>query len=194
MRPQHAIMSCFLLQALAFGAWLPRIPEVQDRLGLGTGDLAIALLGLPLGLLVTMPFAGPIVARLGGRTTIVASFPAFLAAISLPALSTHMLMLFAALFLCGIAMSMIELGMNIVADEVERARGVNIMSRCHGFWSLGMTAGSLLSVGLASVGVPAHWAIMLIAAGVLPLALLVCRALPPSTAHAPQQREGKVSG
>jgi hypothetical protein len=61
LRPQHLIMLAFLLQPLAFGNWLPRIPEIQERLGLGPAELALALLGMPIGLLATMPLAGPIV-------------------------------------------------------------------------------------------------------------------------------------
>src|SRR5215204_5791099 len=98
-------MLCFLLQPLAFGGWLPRIPESQARLELGPAELAFTLLGLPIGLILSMPFAGPIVARIGARATVRYSLPAFLCAISLAAFSTHPVMLFGALLLSGIAMA-----------------------------------------------------------------------------------------
>ncbi len=190
LKPQHLIMLCFFLQPLAFAGWLPRIPEIQERLGLGPADLALALLGLPAGLLLMMPFAGPIVARIGGRATVRIFLPAFLVAMSLPAFSLHPAMLFGALLLCGITMSMIELGMNIVADEIERRDSVAIMSRCHGFWSFGMMAGSLIGVALAAAGLAPQWAILLVALLTLPIGFLVTRALP---YVAPQSAQGEGS-
>jgi MFS family permease len=183
-------MLCFFLQPLAFGGWLPRIPEIQQRLGLGPADLALALLGLPAGLLLMMPFAGPLVARIGGRATVRIFLPAFLVAMSLPAFSLHPVMLFGALLLCGVTMSMIELGMNIVADEIERRDGVAIMSRSHGFWSFGMMAGSLIGVALAGAGVAPQWSILAVAAIVIPIGYLVSTALP---YVAPSKAEGEGS-
>ncbi len=194
MKSRHLIMLSFFLQPLAFGGWLPRIPEIQARLGLGPADLSLALLGLPVGLLLTLPVAGPIVARLGGRRSVMVFLPAFLVAMSLPAFSMHIATLFGALLLCGIAMSMIELGMNIVADEIEQRDKVPIMSRCHGFWSFGMMTGSLIGVGFASAGLAPQWSILLVAAIVLPFVLLVTRALPVTLAVSPAEAGLKVHG
>jgi len=193
MKPQHLIMGTFFLQALSFGAWLPRIPELQARLELGPSGLALALLGLPLGLLAAMPFAGPLVARIGGRSAVRWSFPAFLACICLPPASSHFAMLFVALLLTGAAMAIVELGMNIVADDIEKHDKVAIMSRCHGFWSLGMMAGSLCGSGLAAIGLAPHWSALLVAVLVAPLSLLVPAALPASTPAAAVPAE-KASG
>lgn len=194
LSPARLIMLTFLLQPLAFGAWLPQIPQIQERLGLGPAELALGLLGMPAGLILAMPFAGPIVSRFGGRTTLLYGLPAFLAAMSLPALSTHVAFLFAALLLCGLAMSMVELGFNVVADEIERSDKVAIMSRCHGFWSLGMAAGSLIGVALAGIGLAPQWSVFLVAAASLPGALLVARALPASPAPEPSLHAGKSTG
>lgn len=49
---QRLIMAVFFLQPVAFGSWLPRIPDVQRALGLGPAGLALALLGLPVGILL----------------------------------------------------------------------------------------------------------------------------------------------
>lgn len=194
LRPQHLIMLVFLLQPLAFGNWLPRIPEIQARLGLGPAELALALLGMPIGLLATMPFAGPSVARFGARTTVLVMLPAFLVAMALPAFAPHTAALFAALMLCGIVMSLLELGMNVIADEIEKTGGVAIMSRCHGFWSLGMMAGSLIGAGLAGVGLSPHWSAVAVSLLVLPVGMLVARGLPPGTMHVLSTEPGRSSG
>jgi MFS family permease len=180
MSPQRLIMLVFFLQPLAFGSWLPRIPDIQQRLSLGPADLALALLGLPVGILLTLPFAGPLVARIGARAAIRFGFAAFFIAVCLPAFSINIGMLFGTLLLLGVALSTLELGLNVKADETEKATGSVIMSTCHGFWSLGMMAGSLFGAGLASLSLAPQWSVMIAAALLAPFAFLVSRALPES--------------
>ena len=67
MTDTRRIMAIFFIQSIAMGSWFPRIPEVQQALGLGPAQLALALLGMPIGLLITLPFAGGFVARVGAR-------------------------------------------------------------------------------------------------------------------------------
>lgn len=176
--PQRLTMLAFFLQPIAFGAWLPRIPEVQAGLELGPAALAVALLGMPCGTLLTLPFAGPLVGRIGGRAAIIAGFVFYSVAVSLPALAPDMLMLFLALMLAGSAMSFVELGLNVQADLVEKSTGTLIMNTSHGCWSLGIMVGSLIGSGLAASGVPAPLAIPLVAFLVLPIALVTGLALP----------------
>ncbi len=175
---QRLVMLIFFLQPIAFGSWLPRIPDVQAKLGMGPADLAIALLGLPIGTLMTLPFAGRLVAKIGGRATIIYGFVAFLAVVSLPAFAEDITTLFFALMILGVTLSTLELGLNVEADRAEKTTGLMIMSRCHGFWSLGIMAGSLLGVGAAALHLPANWSIALIALLVLPIALFVSVRLP----------------
>jgi MFS family permease len=184
-------MAIFFLQPIAFGAWLPRIPDVQQALGLGPAALALALLGLPVGTLLALPFAGRLAARIGAKATIFWGFPAFLVAVSLPALATSVPLLFVALMLVGSTISTLELGLNVKADQVERAAGRPIMNTCHGFWSFGIMAGSLVGVALAALRIPAFPAIGLTALAALPIALLTARALPEDPAPEAHHTERK---
>ncbi|MBU1334756.1 MAG: MFS transporter [Alphaproteobacteria bacterium] len=182
-------MLIFFLQPIAFGSWLPRIPEVQQALGLGPAGLALALLGLPCGTLLTLPFAGPLVGRIGPRTAILVGMALYSIATSLPALAPSPALLFVALMLAGSSLSFVELGLNVQADLVEKATGATIMTTSHGFWSVGIMVGSLLGSGLAALQLDARWAIALVAAAVLPLALLVANRLPVIAAEAPRGQE-----
>jgi len=186
---QRLTMLVFFLQPIAFGSWLPRIPDVQDMLGLGPAGLAWALLGLPCGTLLTLPFAGPLVGRIGPRRTLLVGFVLYTVAVSLPALATTPIMLFVCLMLAGGAVSFTELGLNVQADAVEKSTGSLIMSTSHGFWSLGIMTGSLIGSGMAALGVEARWAIPLVAVVVLPVALLAARRLPVA---APEPQHGEA--
>lgn len=178
VRTRWLVMAVFFLQPIAFGAWLPRIPDIQQRLELGPADLAMALLGLPIGTLTALLFAGRLVAHIGSRNTIIYGFVAFLGIVGLPALSQNFAWLFVTLAMTGAALSVLELGLNVAADEVEKAGGKFIMNTCHGFWSLGIMTGSLVGAGLAGAGFAPQWSTIGTAVAVLPLALAAAVRLP----------------
>lgn len=178
LTPQRLTMLVFFLQPIAFGSWLVRIPEVQMALGLGPAGLAVALLGLPCGTLLTLPFAGPLVGKIGPRAAIIIGFVLYSIAMMLPGLASESSLLFVALMLIGSSMSFVELGLNVQADAVEKASGAMIMTTSHGFWSVGIMAGSLIGSALAALGLEPRWAIALVAAIVLPVSIVVALALP----------------
>ncbi|MDB5587396.1 MAG: transporter [Devosia sp.] len=190
---QRLTMLVFFLQPVAFGSWLPRIPDVQEMLGLGPAGLAWALLGLPCGTLLTLPFAGPIVGKIGPRRTLLIGFVLYTIAVSLPALAMTPIILFLCLMLAGGAISFTELGLNVQADAVEKSTGSLIMSTSHGFWSLGIMTGSLIGSALAAIGLEARWAIPLVAIVVLPIALLASRQLPDAAPEPHHSETGKRS-
>jgi MFS family permease len=178
LTPQRLIMLVFFLQPIAFGSWLPRIPEIQSGLGMGPAALALALLGMPLGTLLTLPFAGPVVGRIGARITIIVGFVYYAIAASLPAFSPDPITLFIALMLAGSAISFLELGLNVGADAVEKSGGVLIMTKSHGFWSVGIMVGSLIGSGMAGLGIAPQWAILAVAALTMPMGIAAGMALP----------------
>ncbi|KFC70661.1 putative membrane protein [Devosia sp. LC5] len=190
---QRLTMLVFFLQPIAFGSWLPRIPDVQQALGLGPAALAFTLLGLPCGTLLTLPFAGPLVGRIGPRAAILCGFFFYAIAVSLPAFAPDPALLFMALMLAGSSISFLELGLNVQADAVEKSTGSLIMTKSHGFWSVGIMVGSLIGSALAAIGLAPHWAILLAAAINLPLGVIVALRLPVVAPEARAKTEGQRS-
>ncbi|MDM7981709.1 MAG: MFS transporter [Rhizobium sp.] len=178
MSPKLTIMVAFFLQPIAFGSWLPQIPGVQERLSLGPAELAMALLGLPTGILLMLPFAGQLVGRVGSRNTLIFGFPVFLALVPLPVAAPGLASLFFLLVLLGIGLSTIELGLNVEADVIEKRGTASIMNRCHGFWSLGIMMGSLIGAGFLALQTSPFVAIGLLSLVLVPISVMVCRALP----------------
>ncbi len=179
MTHQSRIMAIFFVQSIAMGSWFPRIPEVQAKLGLGPAELALALLGMPIGLLMTLPFAGGFVARVGARTTIIGGFALFLLLAPLPSLAWNLPSLFVALLIVGTVISGLELGLNVAADAIEHAGGRKIMSTCHGFWSLGQMVGSLIGVGFAAIAAPVSLSLASVSLLLVGPALWLGYTLPP---------------
>ncbi len=168
----------FALQPIAYGSWLPRIPEIQERMGLDSKSLALGLLGLPTGILITLLFGSKIVGVLGSRATIFYGFIIFLSVVSLPVWVNSAALLYGALAIVGSALSVLELGLNVMADQIEKADRKLIMNSCHGFWSLGIMSGSLVGSGLAQFGFSPEWGVTCVAAAVVVPALMASRALP----------------
>ena len=56
---------------LGFGtsAWLSRLPDVRDDLGLTPATIGTMLLIASLGSLLTLPTSGPIVTKIGARAS-----------------------------------------------------------------------------------------------------------------------------
>lgn len=170
------IMALFLVQPLAIGGWLALIPHVKEGLGLSKGGLALALLGMPLALLPALQLAGALIGRIGLRPVFLAAFPLQAVAVVLPLLAWNQASLFLALACLGATTAFLEVGINVYAGRVEKRAGVIIMNRCHGFWALGLMAGSG-AVALAGGGPPLG-TLAVLAAASAGLGLVGTRALP----------------
>lgn len=136
-------MGLFFFYSFGLSNWLIRIPDVQARLALEPAKLALCLLGVPAGLMCSMAFSGTIVQRVGPRAAIRYGFFGFFLPLLLPGFANSPLMLFLALMLVGLGMGPLEVGLNVAADRIGTAIGRTVMSRCHGFWSLGLMAGGI---------------------------------------------------
>ena len=146
-----AIGLVFLLQSAVFAAWLVHIPEVKNRLGLSEGELGALLFGLPIGLLVMNPFTGFITGKWGAVRTTVFALLFMLGSVWLPVFAPLPWMLFAALFVLGLAAALINVAMNTCATLVEEQHSVKIISTCHGLWSVGnLLCSSLLAFAIAA--------------------------------------------
>lgn len=173
-----ALYLLFFIQPLSWGGWLVRISEMQRGLNLSPLNLSFAIAAVPAGLLLSLMFVSRVYAILGVRKTTALSLLAFLIFIPLPGVSTSLPVLFCALFLVGIGLAAAELGLNLIADTIEKRGGRPVMGRAHGFWSLGLLAGSMASSGLAVVGASVGLTLVLLAVVTGILAVWVFRNLP----------------
>lgn len=146
------IRALFFCEATVLTSIFPRFPDFKEALALDHAQLGLSLLGLPLGTLISLVFAGGIVDKLGTRNASRLGLTFVAISLILPTLAWSMLSLFSALFLVGLSLALIEIGMNVDADRVEKWIKRPIMSSCHGFWSLGALAGTGLGAFCAING------------------------------------------
>lgn len=155
-QPSAARFATAMLFAVNGGAaanWIVRIPAVQEELDLSTGTLGVALLGVAVGSLVSMPPTGWLVARLGSRPVSYGMALALCAALPLPALAPGLLSLVGALILLGAGMGGLDVAMNAQGVTVQRRYDRPIISAFHAVFSLGGLAGAAVGGAIAELGV-----------------------------------------
>jgi MFS family permease len=137
-----AVSSFFFLAGLCFSSWASRIPDIRLRLHLDNAGLGAVLLGLPAGLMTSLPLAGWLVARMGSRP--IAIVAAILYSCTLPVLGlvTAAWQLVACLFLFGMGGNLLNISINTQAIGTEALYGRTIMASYHGLWSLAGFSGA----------------------------------------------------
>ena len=147
-----AVSAYFFLAGLCFSSWTSRIPDIQQKLHLDNASLGGVLLGLPIGLMTSLPLAGWLVARFGSRP--IAIFAALLYAGTLPTLGlvSTPWQLVACLFCFGMFGNGLNISINTQAIGTEALYGRTIMASYHGLWSLAGFSGASIGNAFISFG------------------------------------------
>ncbi len=170
-----AVGCVFAVDSFMFGTWVTLIPFVKSRLGLSDGELGLVLFGMPIGLLITNPMAARLIARFGLVRLTVVSTVLMAVAFMLPLWATSRWALFFVLFLLGMIVALMNVGMNTCATHIEEAEGRKIMSTCHGMWSLGGMLGAAWSALMLKLGAFPSYYVTLQAGVAVVFTLLVLR-------------------
>lgn len=149
-----SVSGLFFLNGLILGCWAPAVPAFKDKHHLTESELGLMILAVGIGSIIAMPAAGVLIAKRGSTPILrlSASFCIFLLPAALLAPSIPLAFIALALFGSGIAA--MDVAMNSNAVRVEAHYEAQILSSCHGFWSLGALAGALvggLALGVADL-------------------------------------------
>ncbi|GLZ11011.1 MFS transporter [Actinomadura sp. NBRC 104425] len=190
-RARLAVTVAFVAHGLIGSAWVARIPQVKEHLGLSEGGLGVALLGAPAGVVLAVRFAGAIVARWGSRATTMAAGAAAALALVPMGLAGNLGVLIAALLLFGGSLGLMDVAMNAQGVAVERRLDRPIMSGLHGAYSIGTLAAALVGSGLAHLDVPVQVHLSVAAAVLAALVLAGCQGLLDRSADEPPDTAGE---
>jgi len=149
----------FFICGIGHGTWAPRLAELKEQVGASDGELGLALLMIGFGALIAMPLTGFLVGRLGSRRVSIAMALAQGLVFPLQAFAWNWIVLGGAMMLYGLAISSLDVAMNVQATEIERRHGRPIMSSFHGVYSVGDMVGALLTGVAASflLGLSSHF-------------------------------------
>jgi hypothetical protein len=146
---RRAVTAIFAVNGAVFANWVPRVPDIKRALGLGEGELGLALLGLAVGALIALPPSGLLAARLGSGRAVRLSLVAFAAALVLVGLASSLAQLAVALAVMGAANSALDVAMNAQGVAVDRRYGRPVFASFHAAFSFGFVGGAALG-GLAA--------------------------------------------
>lgn len=148
-----AVTTVFFLHAVVYTSWVPRIPAVQDKLGLSDAQLGLAFLGITIGPLMAMPLAGAAMSRLGSRPVTRVALLAYCAALPLPVLAPSLITLAAALVVLGTTNGALAVAMNTQGVTVQAKYGQAMFSSFHAANSFGGLVGAGLGGLAAAAGI-----------------------------------------
>ncbi len=148
-----AVAGMFFVNGAVFANWVTRIPVIQQKLGLSNGALGVAITGMAVGALVSMPTTGWVLTRFSSRSVTTIAGLGYCATLPLLALAPNLLILAMVLVLFGAFNGAMDVAMNAQGIAVEKRYQRPIMSSFHGWFSVGGMAGASGSGLLASAGI-----------------------------------------
>jgi MFS family permease len=152
LAPQRRVFAGFAIYSFAMGNIFPRLPDIQHAMGVEEGALGLGLIGTPVGTLISLTFATPLLERIGFRRALLALIPLLALLYMVAVAAPNPLTLFVLLIPVGLAIGGIEIILNVEADRTEHAVGFRIMNRAHAFWSIGFFGAGLFGAWLAQLG------------------------------------------
>lgn len=147
-----AVFVLFFAEAMAFGAWLPRLAGIKQDVGLSEGEIGLLLAFLPTGALAGMAAIAVILRARSVRFGAILSLSWMMTAIILLGLAERPVQLAVAFFAIGLGSGAVGVAMNAAASRVEAVSGRRILSTSHGLFSTGLALGGLSGGFAAELG------------------------------------------
>ena len=157
IKPHHRLYSCFFLFSAITGAMYSRMPDIQRALQVNEAQLGLTLIGAAIGSLISLTFASPLIEKLGARTTAYVTVIGSTTCFASLAFLTYAPLAFVMLFIAGLLAGGLEINLNVQIGRLEVLTGRSLMSRAHGFWSIGFFVTSLVAAAIRQAGIPAPW-------------------------------------
>jgi MFS family permease len=155
IKPQHRLYACFFLFSSITGAFFSRLPDIQLALHVNEAELGLTLIGSAIGSLITLTFGAPVIAWLGARRAAYLTVLGSTACYVSVAFMNYAPLAFVALLIGGMLVGGLEVNLNVQIGRLEALTGRSLMSRAHGFWSLGFFFTSLVSAAIRQLAIPA---------------------------------------
>ncbi len=145
-----AIAALFFSYGLCFASWASRIPTIQQKLHLTDAALGGVLLALPVGLFISLPISGWIIAKAGSRKVVIFSAMLYCSTLLGIGFAGNLIQLLTALFFFGFFGNVLNISVNTQAVGVETLYTKPIMASFHGMWSLAGFTGA--TIGTFMIG------------------------------------------
>ena len=173
------------MNGATFASWSPRLPELQQQLGVSDAALGLTLLGAGLGGLASSAVSGRLVDRRGSRTVTVATSAGLSLGLPLIGVAPTAALLFATLIGLGALDGLTDVAMNAQAVELQRRFHGSIITRFHAMWSAGAVLGGLVASRAAAAGISLRSQLLVTGAILCTTAVIAARWLLPHRRRPP---------
>lgn len=164
-RALQSVAVQFFANGLVYATFVPRLPEIRDRVGISIGELGFVLMLGSIAGLVASLFAGRVIAWLGSRRVMIFGSMLFISSLPIIGFATSPLALVVGLLGVLFFDVFVDVAMNVQASALSSRRDTPVMNRLHGLWSLGTVFGGGLTVLLIRAGISAPQQIVMVVVG-----------------------------
>ena len=166
-----AIKIIFFITACYVGLWVLRIPTIKDQLQTDYVGVGYIMLSFALGSIFAMTFANAFILKTSTKSIITFTLIAE-GCLWLPIPFIQELWIFIIFsFIFGMSYGAFEIACNVYASNLEVREKKSMMSGFHGFWSLGVLFGSLITSLLLELNYSFIFNILLYVFILLPISL-----------------------
>ena len=167
-----AVGAMFFMAGLCFASWASRIATVQQKLDLTDAALGAVLFSLPVGLMLSLPFSGWIITRIGSKRLLLSAILVYGSALVCLGLAQNTFQLIIVLVCYGFSSNAVNIAVNTQAVATEGLYDKPIMASFHGLWSLaGFTGAGIGTIMIANRVDPFHH--FLIVLGILTIGVII---------------------
>jgi MFS family permease len=189
-----AVALLFAVNGLIIGGFGGVLPSIRERLDIDATQIAILLFTGGIFGIVAMQIGGRLSDSIGARQVALAGLPLLIAAATTFAFATNYSVALMGMALLGLGNGSMDVAMNAVGVQVEKARMSPVMSSLHAYWSIGGFTGAgsvlimatLLNLRGGSIVLP----LMLFLVALAVVAFVVAFRITPPTAVVAHSKDG----
>jgi len=148
-----AVGVMFFFAGLVFASWASRIATIQQHLGLSDAALGGVLFAVPVGLMLSLPFSGWIITKIGSRNLLFCALLAYSLVLAGLGAAQTVPQLVICLVLFGFASNATNISVNTQAVTTEKLYGRPILASFHGLWSMAGFAGAGIGTFMIGKGI-----------------------------------------
>ena len=143
----------FFVNGAIFASFVPRLPEIRDRIGVSTDVLGALMTTAGVIGLVGSAASARFVDRLGTRRTLIGGALLLIATLPVIGFATTPIVFVIGLGMMAALDVVVDVSMNLQGSWLSARRHAPIMNRLHGLWSLGTVVGGLAAAQLTTMDV-----------------------------------------
>lgn len=149
IKARNYLWATFFVMGISSMAWVPRIPEIKEQLGLGDGKFGLVFLAGAFGSVCGSQISGRAIHLIASRKFAQICGAVMPIGIYIMGSAHDVKTLVIGLFLTGLAFSALDVSANVQAMAIEKLTRARYMSSFHALWSVGAFTVTFLGGAIA---------------------------------------------